>query len=90
MFGVTLFAVAAPAPQVHAQAAVSIDFFFDVLDLLGSWIYTSNYGHVWETAVARRHRDWLPYSDGCWACTDAGWMWISNEDFGWTWACHRP
>ncbi|MBE2287084.1 MAG: hypothetical protein IAE77_26745 [Prosthecobacter sp.] len=83
LFCVTLFAVAAPAPSAHAQAAVNIDFFFDTLDPYGSWIYTPNYGYVWEPAVARRHRDWAPYSDGYWAYTDAGWTWISNEDFGW-------
>ena len=27
--------------------------------------------------------NWRPYADGYWAYTDAGWTWVSYEDFGW-------
>jgi hypothetical protein len=26
--------------------------------------------------------DWAPYTDGYWSYTDAGWTWVSYEDFG--------
>ncbi|HBJ84889.1 MAG TPA: hypothetical protein DDZ88_13675 [Verrucomicrobiales bacterium] len=77
-----LFAVATPVPTARADVTVSIDFFYDALDPYGDWIYTRNYGYVWEPDLARNPY-WAPYSDGYWAYTDAGWAWISNEDFGW-------
>ncbi|GEP46304.1 hypothetical protein BGE01nite_55950 [Brevifollis gellanilyticus] len=57
-------------------------FFYDALDPYGDWVYTPNYGYIWQP-VASRQPDWAPYSDGYWAYTDAGWTWISDEDFGW-------
>ena len=78
----TLFAVALPTTPARAEVDVSIDFFFDALSPHGDWIYADDYGYVWEPAVARQ-ADWAPYSDGYWAYTDAGWTWISNENFGW-------
>lgn len=77
-----LFAVAVPVPSAHAEVDVSIDFFFDTLSPYGDWIYADDYGYVWQPTVAQQ-TDWAPYSDGYWAYTDAGWTWISNEDFGW-------
>jgi hypothetical protein len=77
-----LFAVAVPVSSAHAEVDVSIDFFFDTLSPYGDWIYADDYGYVWQPTVAQQS-DWAPYSDGYWAYTDAGWTWISNEDFGW-------
>ncbi|MDZ4405413.1 DUF6600 domain-containing protein [Prosthecobacter sp.] len=77
-----LFAVATPVPTARADVGISIDFFYDALDSYGDWIYTRNYGYVWEPR-ASRNAYWSPYSDGYWAYTNAGWTWISNEDFGW-------
>lgn len=78
----TLFAVTLPTPSAQANVDVSIDFFFDALSPYGDWIYADNYGYVWQPAQAQQS-DWAPYVDGYWAYTDAGWTWISNEDFGW-------
>ncbi|OYW70742.1 MAG: hypothetical protein B7Z37_29800 [Verrucomicrobia bacterium 12-59-8] len=78
----TLLAVAAPLAPARADDSVSIDFFYDALSPYGDWIYTPNYGYVWQPLVAQQP-GWSPYADGSWAYTDAGWTWISNEDFGW-------
>ena len=79
-----LVAVAAPLVPATACAndAVSIDFFYDALSPYGDWISTPNYGYVWQPLVAQQP-GWAPYADGSWAYTDAGWTWVSNEDFGW-------
>lgn len=82
LFCVSFFVVTAPAPTARADVSVSIGFFYDALDPYGDWIYTPSYGYVWQPAAARQP-SWAPYSDGYWAYTDAGWTWISYEDFGW-------
>lgn len=78
----TLLVVAAPLAPARADDSVSIDFFYDALSPYGDWIYTPNYGYVWQPFVAQQP-GWAPYANGSWAYTDAGWTWISNEDFGW-------
>ncbi|WP_395748274.1 DUF6600 domain-containing protein [Prosthecobacter sp.] len=78
----TLIAVAAPLPQARADDSVPVDFFYDALSPYGDWIYTPNYGYVWEP-LASQQPGWSPYADGNWVYTDAGWTWMSNEDFGW-------
>lgn len=82
LFLAALLAVAVPAPSARADVSVSVDFFFDALSPYGDWIYAQDYGYVWQPAQAQ-HDDWAPYSDGYWAYTDAGWTWISNEEYGW-------
>ncbi len=78
-----LLAVTAPLAPARAQdESVSIDFFYDALSPYGDWIYTPNYGYVWQPLTAQQP-GWSPYADGSWAFTEAGWTWISNEDFGW-------
>ena len=78
-----LLAAAAPlAPAQQEDGAVPIDFFYDALSPYGDWVYTQNYGYVWQPLAAQQP-GWAPYADGSWAFTDAGWTWISNEDFGW-------
>jgi len=78
-----LIAVTAPlAPAQQPDDSVPIDFFYDALSPYGDWVYTPNYGYVWQPLAAQQP-GWAPYADGSWAFTDAGWTWISNEDFGW-------
>jgi uncharacterized protein DUF6600 len=68
----------------RAQAAeVSLNFFYDNLSSQGSWIEVADYGYCFQPNVAVSNSDWRPYSDGYWAYTDAGWTWVSYEDFGW-------
>lgn len=63
-------------------AEVGIDYFYDNL-AGGSWIDVEGYGYCWQPDVAVNDENWRPYTDGYWAYTDAGWTWISYEDFGW-------
>jgi hypothetical protein len=80
---------AVPAPETTAQTsppapepAVDVQVFYDTLTPYGSWFDSPDYGYVWRPAVYRT-ADWRPYTHGRWACTDRGWMWISDEPFGW-------
>ncbi|WP_395744657.1 DUF6600 domain-containing protein [Prosthecobacter sp.] len=78
-----LLAATAPLAPAQTNDAVPVDFFYDALSPYGDWIYTPNYGYVWQPLEAQQQQGWLPYTDGSWAYTDAGWTWVSNEDFGW-------
>ena len=71
------------APRTQAETAVSLNFFYDNLSPYGGWIDTVDYGYVFQPNVAVSNSDWRPYTDGYWAYTDAGWTWVSYEDFGW-------
>ena len=66
-----------------ADAEVSLNFFYDNLSAQGSWLEVADYGYVFQPSVAVSGSDWRPYADGYWAYTDAGWTWVSYEDFGW-------
>ncbi len=68
--------------HAHAQARVEInfDFFYDSLSSLGEWSKVGGYGYVWHPSDV--DADWSPYSDGYWSYTDAGWTWVSYEDWG--------
>ena len=73
-----ILTLAAPRP---AQALeVSFDFFYDSLSPYGEWIEVGDYGYCWRPAGV--DQDWAPYSDGYWTYTDAGWTWVSYEDYG--------
>lgn len=53
---------------------------FDMLDPYGSWVNLPGRGDVWRPTVAYT---WAPYTEGEWTWTDRGWMWLSDEPFGW-------
>ena len=77
-----LAALAAPLfPQsTRAEAEVSFEYFQEALSPFGEWIEVADYGLCWRpTGVGE---DWAPYTDGYWAYTDAGWTWVSYEDWG--------
>lgn len=63
-----------------ADPEVSFDFFYDSLDPYGDWIELPDYGYCWRPSNV--DEDWAPYTDGYWANTDAGWTWVSYEDWG--------
>jgi hypothetical protein len=64
----------------RADAEVSFQFFYDNLSPYGEWIEVGDYGNCWRPNDV--DDDWSPYTDGYWAYTDAGWTWVSYEDFG--------
>ena len=77
----TLFAAAfGPAPRASADGEVSFQFFYDTLSPLGEWLQVGDYGECWRPTGV--DEDWSPYTDGYWSYTDAGWTWVSYEDWG--------
>ena len=66
----------------HAKPGVQLnfDFFYDTLAPYGEWASVTDLGYVWHPTDVQE--DWTPYSDGYWAYTDAGWTWVSYEDWG--------
>ncbi len=67
------------APRARA-AEVNFSFFFDTLSPHGNWVEAGPYGYCWQPRGVGA--DWAPYTDGYWVYTDAGWTWVSYEDFG--------
>ncbi len=72
--------IAFAAAPARAEVEISFDFFHDSLAPYGEWSEVDGYGHVWHPSGV--DDDWTPYSDGYWTYTDAGWTWVSYEDFG--------
>lgn len=68
--------------DTSAGATPSFDYFYDALQPYGQWIQVEGYGPCWQPNAAQ-DPNWQPYTDGYWAYTDAGWTWVSYEDFGW-------
>ena len=71
------------ATRTQADPEVSLNFFYDNLADQGNWIDVADYGYCFQPNVAVNDSTWRPYADGYWAYTDAGWTWVSYEDFGW-------
>ena len=71
-------------PSTHTQQASppygSADEPFPILNAYGNWIDVGMYGRVWQPAVMS---DWRPYTNGQWVWSDRGWMWDSDEPYGW-------
>ena len=63
-----------------AEARVTFSYFYDSLQPYGEWVDVDHYGYCWQPVGM--DRDWRPYTDGYWSYTDAGWTWVSYEDFG--------
>jgi Family of unknown function (DUF6600) len=61
----------------------SYSTFYRKLEPYGDWMETRDYGYVFQPRQAAQSRDWRPYTNGHWIYTDAGWTWISDEQFGW-------
>ena len=72
-----LFGTVLP-PQ--AEARVTFSYFYESLQPYGGWVDVDSYGYCWQPWGL--DRDWRPYTDGYWSYTDAGWTWVSYEDFG--------
>lgn len=73
----------ASMPTARADATVDIEYFYDSLSPHGDWVQVEGYGYCFQPFVTVDDPEWRPYTDGNWAYTDAGWTWVSNEDFGW-------
>ncbi len=67
----------------RASETGSYSTFYRKLEPYGDWMETGDYGYVFQPRQAAQSRDWRPYTNGHWVYTDAGWTWISDEQFGW-------
>ena len=75
-----LLALALALTAPLGRAEISFEFFYDSLAPHGEWVQIGDYGLCWRPAGV--DADWTPYSDGYWSYTDAGWTWVSYEEFG--------
>jgi Family of unknown function (DUF6600) len=67
--------------QPNAGIDISSGEFYDSLSPYGSWVDVPQYGYVWYPGSVGTN--WMPYENGYWAWTDAGWTWVSYEPWGW-------
>lgn len=65
-----------PSSQISSQPEEP----FPVLNGYGNWIDLAAYGRVWQPTVTS---EWAPFVNGSWVWTDRGWMWETDEPFGW-------
>ncbi len=73
--------VAGPATPVRA-ASEDVAMFHDALASYGNWVDYGNYGPVWYPTQGVT-QNWRPYVDGRWVPTDDGWVFETNEPWGW-------
>ncbi|MEI8233597.1 MAG: DUF6600 domain-containing protein [Verrucomicrobiota bacterium] len=64
----------------QAEARVTFSYFYESLAPYGDWVDVEQYGYCWQPRGV--DAGWRPYTDGYWSYTDAGWTWVSYEDFG--------
>jgi hypothetical protein len=69
-----------PPAAAQADVEVSFEFFQESLSPYGEWLEVDGYGVAWRPNDV--DENWAPYTDGYWAYTDAGWTWVSYEEFG--------
>ncbi|MEI6714794.1 MAG: DUF6600 domain-containing protein, partial [Verrucomicrobiota bacterium] len=75
------------AASFDSTPTADYGIFYDKLSPYGAWYETPDYGYVWQPRAAMVQDDWRPYTRGHWVCSNRGWMWVSDEPFGW--ACYH-
>jgi hypothetical protein len=83
VLGIMMLAIAGTMP-VRAQVEVSVRTNFSDLDEYGEWMHVHGYGTVWRPYA---EEGWRPFTYGHWVYTRDGWLWDSDEPFGWI-VCH--
>ena len=67
--------------RAQARTSVNINLFYEELAPYGQWSPHQEFGYVWQPYEVGY--DWKPYSNGKWAWSDQGWIWVSYEPYGW-------
>jgi len=67
--------------SVARAAAEDVAMFYDDLSQYGQWADYENYGPVWRPGQVSQ--DWRPYTNGRWVPTDNGYVFESQEPWGW-------
>lgn len=80
-----LFCLAASVP-LPVQAAArplseEVALFYDALASLGEWLEYKTYGLVWRPTGV--DREWRPYTNGRWVLTEEGYVFETDEPWGW-------
>jgi hypothetical protein len=75
---ITLIAGTAPA---MAATPEDVAMFHDELAQYGAWVNYGKYGQVWYPT--RVSENWRPYVDGRWVPSDDGWIFETDEPWGW-------
>ncbi len=59
------------------------DVFYNASSLRnhGRWVTVGTYGRCWQPTDV--DEDWQPYTRGHWVNSADGWVWVSDEEFGW-------
>ena len=68
-------------PRPARAASEDVAMFYYELSQYGQWVDYENYGPVWSPTNVGE--DWRPYADGRWAPTDDGYVFESQEPWGW-------
>ncbi|MBM4274670.1 MAG: hypothetical protein FJ134_09475 [Deltaproteobacteria bacterium] len=74
------FLVVSLAPPASAGTE-DVAMFYEELSPYGQWVDYGNHGPVW--VPTRVSENWRPYLDGRWVPTDDGWVFETNEPWGW-------
>jgi hypothetical protein len=73
---------------VHARAEVEMSVGFGTnfseLNDYGEWVHVEGLGRVWRPYA---EEGWRPFVYGHWVYSNDGWLWDSDEPFGWI-VCH--
>ncbi len=67
------------ASVAPGEAVPSVDVFYDQLSPYGMWVQDPEIGYVFMPEEA----SFVPYTTGHWEYTDVGFVWVSNDPFGW-------
>ena len=67
--------------QPARAASEDVAMFYDDLSQYGQWVDYENYGPVWRPSNV--DDQWRPYTDGRWTPTDDGYVFESQEPWGW-------
>ena len=73
----------APEPESYQEPVADYGLFYDSLEDHGDWFETPDYGYIFQPQVVIQDNSWRPYTRGRWVCSDRGWLWVSEEPFGW-------
>ncbi|MBI5394445.1 MAG: hypothetical protein HZA91_04025 [Verrucomicrobia bacterium] len=68
-------------PPLPVQPIDAYQYFYQPLMPYGEWIFIPGYGNCWRPVGIPY--GWRPYWDGNWAWSECGWLWASDEPWGW-------
>ncbi len=84
VLALTLVFTVAGAPLRPQPAQASTEdaaIFYDELSQHGSWVDYEQYGPVWYPSQVEE--DWRPYSNGRWTPSEQGYLFETQEPWGW-------